>query len=184
LAERFAEAIQPLLNRPFGFFGHSLGGLVAFELSRQMQRQNLPQPQILFVSACGAPHLSDPHPPIHGCSDFEFLKSLQELNGIPAELLRQPEVMQLLLPILRADFEALESYEYSPDSSLLHIPIVALAGLEDPRVSLERVQGWALHTDAGFTPHYFDGDHFFINTCREAVIASLVAELISSHEKN
>jgi len=184
LAERFVQAIQALLDKPFAFFGHSMGGLVAFELTRQLRQRNCPQPQILFISACRAPHLPDPNPPIHKHPDPDFMKSLQELNGIPSELLHQPEVMQLLLPILRADFEAAESYKFDPGESRLHVPILAFAGLDDRRVSQERVEGWALHTEAGFKPQYFSGDHFFINTCRAAVIASITAELISSHEKN
>jgi medium-chain acyl-[acyl-carrier-protein] hydrolase len=184
LAERFTQAISPFLDKPLAFFGHSLGGLVAFELARRLRQQDLPQPQILFISACGAPHLPDPNPPIHGYSDSEFMKSLNGLHGIPSELLDQPEAMQYILPILRSDFEAIESYQYQPGVSPLQIPILALAGLGDPCVTREHVEGWTLHTDAGFKSQYFPGDHFFINTCREAVISAVASELISSHEKN
>jgi medium-chain acyl-[acyl-carrier-protein] hydrolase len=184
LAEGFAEAIQPLFDKPFAFFGHSLGGLVAFELTRLLRQKNLPPPAMLFLSACGAPHLPDPNPPIHNYDDREFTKSLQELNGFPSELLHQPEAMQLLLPILRADFEAIENYQYQPEGSALQIPILAFAGLDDPRVTRERAEGWALHTDVGFKSHYFPGDHFFIHTCREAVIVTIASELIAFHEKN
>jgi surfactin synthase thioesterase subunit len=92
--------------------------------------------------------------------------------------------MQLLLPILRADFEAIESYRYDPDKAPLHVPIVAFAGLDDPRVSQERVEAWAVHTDAGFKRQYFSGDHFFISKCRKEVIASIASELKISYEKN
>jgi len=184
LAERFVQAIQHLLDKPFAFFGHSLGGLVAFELARQLQEQDLPPPQILFLSACGAPHLPDLNPPIHKLPDSEFVVALQKLNGIPSEISNQPDVMQLLLPILRADFEAVESYRHDIDVSPLHVSILAFAGADDPRVSQARVEGWARHTDAGFRLQTFPGDHFFIHTCREAVMASIAAELVSSHEKN
>jgi surfactin synthase thioesterase subunit len=183
LAQKFCQMIQPLLDKPFAFFGHSLGGLAAFELTRQLRQQEFPQPQYLFVSACGAPHLPDPNPRLHDGSDAEFINSLQELNGLPAELLDQPAVMHLFLPVLRADFEAGETYRYSADGSPLHIPILALAGLEDPLVSRERIAGWASHTDVSFQSQYFPGDHFFINTSREAVIASIAAELVTPHEK-
>jgi medium-chain acyl-[acyl-carrier-protein] hydrolase len=181
LAERLSQAIQPLLDKPFAFFGHSLGGLVAFELTRHLRRNNLPQPQILFVSACGAPHIPDPHPPIHVLSDSDFVDSLQQLNGIPSELLLREDVLQMLFPMLRADFEAMESYFYTPEKSPLNCPIVAFAGLDDPRVSRERVEGWGSHTSAGFRSQYFSGDHFFINTARDVVIASIIAEVASSH---
>jgi medium-chain acyl-[acyl-carrier-protein] hydrolase len=184
LVERLSQAIQSLLDKPFAFFGHSLGGLIAFELARQLCQQNLPQPQILFVSACSAPHLPDPHPPIHTLPDTEFLKSLEGLGGFPHELLQLPDAMELFLPILRADFEAIESYVYTSDEPPLNCPIVAFGGLDDPRVSRERIEGWALHTNSSFSSQYFPGDHFFINTAREPVIASLIVELISSHAKN
>jgi medium-chain acyl-[acyl-carrier-protein] hydrolase len=184
LAGRFVQAIQHLSDKPFAFFGHSLGGLVAFEFARQLQQQDLPPPQILFLSACGAPHLPDPNPPIHKLPDSEFVDALQKLNSIPSEISNQPDVMQLLLPILRADFEAVECYQHDSDISPLHVPILAFTGSDDPRVSQARVEGWARYTDAGFKLQSFPGDHFFINTCTEAVIASIAAELDSSHEKN
>lgn len=182
-SEQFSQAIQPLLDRPFALFGHSLGGLIAFELARQLQQRNLSQLQILFVSGCGAPHLPDPNAPICERTDPDFLESLRQLNGIPSELLDQPDVMQLLLPILRSDFEAIESYQFPPDEVPLHIPIVVFAGLNDRRVSHERIEGWALHTDAGFRSLYFPGDHFFINTCRESVINCISQELTTYAKK-
>lgn len=175
------QALQPLLDKPVVFFGHSLGGLVAFELARQLNRQGLPQPEMLFISACGAPHLPGPNPPIHAQPDAEFLRSLQALNGIPAEVADLPELLDLLLPTLRADLEAFESYRYDPNGPVLHCPIIALGGLEDPRVSRERLQGWAQHTNAIFKVHLFPGDHFFIHTAREAVIASIAAERSITH---
>ena len=181
-AEQLSHAIQPILDRPCAFFGHSLGGLVAFELIRRLRQQNLPQPRVLFISGCGAPHLPHLNASICAQSDPDFMKSLQQLNGVPSELLNQPEAMQLLLPILRAVFEVIDRYRYSPEESL-HIPIVALAGLSDPRVSREHLEGWALHTEAGFQLHEFPGDHFFINTCRESVISCISEELTTYAKK-
>lgn len=183
LVEKINEAIQPLLDKPFIFFGHSLGGMVAFELIRHLRRNNLPQPVILFISACGAPHLPDQHPPIHTLSNAEFLKSLKQLNGIPSELLYQPDVMQLLLPTLRADFEAVESYHCSPNEAPLDCPIFAFGGHDDLRVSQESLEGWASHTNSQFSSQYFPGDHFFINTSKEAIIASIVTKISTSHAK-
>jgi medium-chain acyl-[acyl-carrier-protein] hydrolase len=181
LAEVLSQAIQPFLDKPLAFFGHSLGGLIAFEFARQLRQMNLPQPQILFVSGCGAPHIPDPNPPIHTLPDVEFLKSLQQWNAISSELLNQPDVIDLLLPTLRADFEAVENYVYAPDRPTLDCPILAFGGLDDLRVSHERIDGWAWHTNGGFHSQYFPGDHFFINTAKEAMIASITAELASSH---
>ncbi len=184
LAERLSQAIRPFLDKPFAFFGHSLGGLLAFELARNLRSNHLPQPQLLFVSAYGAPHLPDPHPPTHGLPDADFIKSLQQLNGIPVEVLKHSELMKLLLPVLRADFEAFESYVYVADEAPLHCPIVAFGGLDDSRVSRERIEGWALHTDSSFKVQYIPGDHFFISQAKEEVIASITTELVTTHAKN
>ena len=180
LVESLSEAIQPLLDRPFVFFGHSLGALVAFELARLLRRNDLPQPKILFISACGAPHLPDPHPAIHALPDSEFLEALQQFNGVPSELLNLPDAMPLFLPILRADFEIMESYHYTEEKPPLDCPIVVFGGLDDPRVSRERLEAWSLHTNSGFQSRYVPGDHFFINPARESIIASIAAEMSST----
>jgi len=177
LVERLYQAIQPLLDKPFVFYGHSLGGLVAFELILRLRKNNLPQPAILFVSACESPHLYDPHPLIHKLPDAEFIKALQDLNGTPSELLQHADLMTLLLPMLRADFEAIENYRHEPGEPLLHIPIIAFGGLDDRRVSREHLEGWALHTRSRFEIKYFPGDHFFINIAREPIVAEILASL-------
>jgi medium-chain acyl-[acyl-carrier-protein] hydrolase len=175
LVEKLAEAIQPYLDKPFAFFGHSFGGLVAFELAKHIQSH------ALFVSGCGAPHLSNPHPPIHHLPDPEFVRALKELNGIPPEVADNSELMELLLPTLRADFEAFERYQ--PNAHQLTCPILAFGGLDDPRIGREHLEGWVIHTTAGFRSHYFSGDHFFINTHKADIIASITSELTSSHAK-
>jgi medium-chain acyl-[acyl-carrier-protein] hydrolase len=173
LVERLSQAIQPLLDKPFAFFGHSMGGLVAFELIKQLRENNLAQPTILFVSASEAPHLYDPYPPLHKLPDAEFLRALQEFNGTPPEVINHPDLMQLLLPMLRADFEAIENYHYAPYELPLDIPIIAFGGLEDPRVSQEHLEGWALHTNSRFESQYFAGDHFFIERGKESIMRSI-----------
>ncbi len=166
------EATQPLTDKPYAFFGHSMGALFAFELARKLR------PQILFVSGCGAPHIPDPNPPIHNLPDDEFIKSMQKLNGIPDEVLNNPELMQLVLPSLRADFEVLENYQYASNERLA-CPIIAFGGLEDSHVSREHLEGWAMHTD-DFKSQYFSGDHFFINAERKAVIDTIVSEITNA----
>jgi medium-chain acyl-[acyl-carrier-protein] hydrolase len=175
LIEKLSQAIEPLLDRPFAFFGHSMGGLVAFELNRSLIRKDLPEPTILFVAACSAPHLPDLHPPIHTLPDTEFIKALQRLNGIPSEFPQLPELMGLFVPTLRADFEAIENYQFNPEGLPVNSPIIAFGGLDDPHVSREQLESWSMHTNSSFKSEYFPGDHFFINTARESVMASIVA---------
>lgn len=179
LVEEITNAIQPELDKPFFFFGHSLGAVLAFELACRLN----PQPQILFVSACGAPHIPNPNRPIHVLSDSEFIKSLQELNGLPADVASNAELMELLIPALRADFEAIESYRYTSNIYQLECPIIAFGGSDDSHVDRSRLESWNRHTNGSFKSQYFSGDHFFINTARQSVIASMTAEITSLHAK-
>ncbi len=183
LVKEINSAILPILDKPFIFFGHSMGGMIAFELARTLCQQNLPQPKILFVSACGAPHLPDPNLPIHSLPDSEFIKSLQKLNGLPADVINNSELTQFLLPTLRADFEAIGNYKYIFSEDQLEFPIIAFRGSDDVHVSPERLEGWAAQTAAGFKSQYFSGDHFFINTARQSVTASIIAEITTSYGK-
>jgi len=177
LVENLCFAIQPLLNMPSVFFGHSLGGLIAFELVRELRRRNLSQPNTLFVSACAAPQFPDPNPPIHALPDDTFLEALKKFNGIPSEILKQPETLKILLPTVRADFETVEVYRFDSSEPPLDIPIIAFGGLDDERVGRERLEGWALQTSSIFRSRYFPGGHFFINTAGDEVIASIAAEV-------
>ncbi len=179
LVEEITNAIQSVLDKPFFFFGHSLGAVLAFEIARRLN----PQPQILFVSACGAPHVPNPNRPIHALSDSEFIKSLQELNGLPAEVASNAELMELLLPALRADFEAIENYQYTSNECQLECPIVAFGGSDDSHVDRPRLESWDRHTNGSFKTQIFPGDHFFINTTRQSVITSMIAEIGSHHAK-
>lgn len=180
LVENILQAIHPLLDQPFALFGHSMGGLIAFELARKLRQQNRPQPKFLFVSACAAPQFPVSNPPIHSLPDDEFLDALKKFNGIPAEVLNHPEALKILLPILRADFEAVETYCFDPNERPLDIPIIAFGGLDDPRVSRARLEGWADQTASRFEAHDFPGDHFFLNHARELIMGTIATELISS----
>jgi len=178
LVKRLSQAIQPFLDKPFGFFGYSLGGLVAFELAQTLRQNDLPGPKIFFVSACGAPQYPDSHPPIHSLSDIEFLKAIKEFNGTPVEVLEYGELIELLLPALRADFEAFEAYNYNPNKLPLNCPIIAFGGDDDSLVNREQMEGWSFQTSATFKTKYFPGDHFFFNSKKDAVRYSIVDEIM------
>lgn len=176
LVKELAQAIPPLSDKPFVFFGHSMGGLIAFELARELRQIRRPQPGILFVSACGAPHMPAPHPKIHRLPDSEFVRELKKLGGIPPEILQSSEALEILLPALRADFEIVETYEYEMDDPLDY-SILAFGGLDDPRVSREGIEAWAARTSSAFRSQYFSGDHFFIHAARESVVETINASL-------
>lgn len=171
-----AQNIQPLLDKPFAFFGHSMGAWIAFELARHLRTQHLQTPRQLFISACGAPQLPDLNQKIHQLPDDEFLNELDKLNGIPAEL-KNPEVMSLLLPIVRADFQLVETYEYRSDEPF-DFPIFAFGALDDPRVNRKRIEAWSIHTKAKFVSQFFPGDHFFIHEAREHILNLIIREIV------
>ena len=84
-----------------------------------------------------------------------------------------------LVPMLRADFEAFETYQ--PSNYQLDCPIIAFGGLNDPRVSPDQLESWASHTTTDFRSQNFSGDHFFINTYKANIITSINSELTSTH---
>jgi len=172
LVQALGEALHPHLDRPFAFFGHSLGALVAFELSRELRRQHDLLPVHLFVSGCGAPQSLDPHPPIGMLPDTAFLEELRQLNGTPAEVLEHEELMQLLLPTLRADFTARETYAYV-DEPPLDCPISAFGGMQDGRVERDRLEAWRDQTSGLFSLHTFPGDHFFLHSSQSLLLQTL-----------
>jgi len=170
-------ALRPYLDAPWAIYGHSMGALLAFELARRLRREAGLKPVRLVVSGRRAPHRLDSRPHISHLSDAAFLAEMQRrYNGIPTEVLRHPDLMQLLLPALRADLTALETHTHIEDVPL-DCPISAWGGLADPDISLADIEGWALHTRAGFSARLFPGDHFFVQTHRDAVLDALLADL-------
>lgn len=176
LVENLMREIQPLLDKPFALFGHSMGGLIAFELARSLRRFGLPRPTRLFISACAAPQVSDLNPPIHALPDEQFLTALKRFNGIPSEILDQPEALKILLPSLRADLEAVETYLFDSSEPPLDVPIVAFGGLDDERVDSKQLEGWAAQTASRFEASYFPDGHFFIQANKDAILESMAAE--------
>lgn len=176
IVEHLAAAIRPYLDMPFAFFGHSMGALIGFELARLLMSEAGVGPSHLFVAGCRAPHIPDPDPPLHVCSDAEFIEHLRELNGTPEEVLTHPELMALMLPLLRADFEVVETYRYT-DGPALGCPVSAYGGLRDSGVTHEHLEGWRERTTAGFVLRMFDGDHFFIHQSAPQLLRTLNREL-------
>lgn len=154
------QAIVPLLDKPFVFFGHSLGSLLAYELALQLQQQRI-SPAKLIVSAKRGPHLPGQGVVMHTLSDQDFIDELALLNGTPQELLQDEQLMAFLLPQLRADFLVNETYQYQPGTPL-QCPIVAMGGSRDPMVTTDELLGWQRHTSGEFSYRVFDGDHFYL----------------------
>jgi medium-chain acyl-[acyl-carrier-protein] hydrolase len=110
LAKELADVLLPYMDFPFAFFGHSLGALISFELTRWLRRQKAPCPLQLFVSGSHAPHLPRPEPPIHQLPDEEFIEAFRRFNGTPQAVLEHAELMAVFLPLLRSDIRLYETY--------------------------------------------------------------------------
>jgi len=176
LVLELTDAISPELTKPFAFFGHSMGALIAFELVRELYRQKKPSPLQLIVSGHRAPQLPDSALPIHALPENEFIKEIGRLNGTPEIVLQHEELMRLVLPTLRADLEMCETYQYL-DQAPLQCPILAFGGLQDPKVDQKELTAWQEQTSGSFELQMFTGNHFFLHTSRGAVLHAIASQL-------
>lgn len=176
LVQKLAAVIAVQRTMPFAFFGHSLGALVAFELTRQLKLNQLMQPAKLIVSGCAAPQARNELEPLDEYDDDKLIERLSEYNGTPPEVLEHRELMRLLAPAIRADFALAAEYAYKP-APLLDIPITVLAGRSDGQTSPEQVDAWQRETTAKLQQHWFDGDHFFLRPEQNSVLGVLNSEL-------
>jgi medium-chain acyl-[acyl-carrier-protein] hydrolase len=173
------EGLRPHPDRPFAFFGHSMGALVAFELARDLRRRGGPMPIALFVSAHEAPHRPSPLPPVTHLSDDELVAEMRRrYDGIPEEVLAEPELLELLLPILRADVSVLESYEHVREAPL-PCAVSCFSGSDDRHLTDDDLDGWREHTSEPFRLRVLPGGHFFINEEQsgEKVLAAIAEDL-------
>jgi medium-chain acyl-[acyl-carrier-protein] hydrolase len=174
------DALVPAIERhsqiPFVFLGHSMGALVSFELARMMRRRGMPCPTHMVVSAHRAPQLPDRLPPIHELPDPEFVAKLRDFGGTPEAVLKSPELMELLLPVLRADFAVCEGYVHTSEEPL-GCPITAFGGNADVQVGREELAGWHAQTSNSFSMHMFPGAHFFIQSAHALVLRVLAQDL-------
>lgn len=164
---------------PHAFFGHSMGAVIAYELARRRRDAGHPEPEHLFVSARSAPTVPDEDEPIHDLPQDRFRQRLRELNGTPAEVLDHPELMELVEPLLRADFRVNETYTHSAGDPLA-CPVTALGGLGDEEVPRENLESWRPLTRGPFRLHMLSGDHFFINGDGRRDVLSIVARNLLS----
>ena len=176
LVEKLDEMLTPYLDMPFAFFGHSNGAIMSFEMARRFRRQGRTLPLHLFLSGRPAAHLPSRHPVIHHLPEPEFIDQLRRLEGTPEEVLNNKEIMQLLIPLLRADFSLAETYQYQEEPPL-EIPFSAYGGATDKDVNEDEVAAWGVQTSGPFHLRMFPGGHFFINENRAQVLAELVREL-------
>jgi medium-chain acyl-[acyl-carrier-protein] hydrolase len=175
LVAAMVPELRPHMDRPFAFFGHSNGGLMAFEVARALRREGGPMPRHLFVGGRPAPQVERDEN-IHDLPHDEFIDALRRYAGTPEEVLQHAEIMELVMPLLRADFALGETYVYRQEPPL-DVPITAYGGEFDAEVPAEEIEAWREQTSAAFRCQMYPGDHFFINGHRGELLRDLSAGL-------
>jgi medium-chain acyl-[acyl-carrier-protein] hydrolase len=176
LVQALAQSLRSWLNVPFAFFGHSMGALISFELAYRMALQNEPGPIHLFVSGRNAPQVPDPNAPIHQLPEARFIEELRHYNGTPETILQNAELMQLFIPILRADFAIIETYVYTPRAPL-NCPLSVFGGLQDHLCDQAGLAAWREQTRGVFRVRMFPGGHFFLHPARTPVLRAIAQDL-------
>ncbi|MEX2093894.1 MAG: alpha/beta fold hydrolase [Pirellulales bacterium] len=162
LVAEIADAIVPVMDRPFALMGHSMGAWLALELARELRKRDERLPCLLIVAASPAPHRSRSAEPLHNLPDAEFLAEMsRRFDGIPPAVRANAELLNLLLPAMRADMELLETYVYV-DEPPLSIDLLAIGGTEDRAVSATDLADWRHHTTGRFSSRLLPGGHFFV----------------------
>jgi medium-chain acyl-[acyl-carrier-protein] hydrolase len=177
LVEAAVQALLPFVDRPYALFGHSLGAFVAYETAHHLTEENGLPPTHLFVSGARAPHLPSPTSPIHALPDDAFVAELcKRYGGIPQAVLDEPELMEALLPCVRADMEAFETYQFR-ERPLLECAITAYGGLLDRTATRERIEAWSARTRGPFSLHMIPGDHLFVVSAQAEVLRHIRQQL-------
>lgn len=166
-----------LVERPFAFLGHSMGALVAYEMTRRLAANAGPLPAHVFLSGRQAPQLPALNLPVDSMTDAAFLEAVgRRYNALPAELMANPEILALVLPSLRADFKLMARYQYRPDTPL-PVSLTLINGTDDPWVERASVEAWQVQTTRPITQHWLPGGHFYlpesVTTVRHTILAAL-----------
>jgi surfactin synthase thioesterase subunit len=173
LVEAAGAALQPHFDRPFALLGQSMGALVAFELARWLRRGGHRQPRCLVVASSAAPQVTSCDDPIHLLPRSQFLAELQSrYGGVPAAVAEHKELMDLLLPALRADVAVVETYCYQHEPPLEY-PVLAIGGTDDHVVSPAKLAAWSEQTAAEFQLKMLPGDHFVLDSQRQTALPAI-----------
>ncbi|GMK38342.1 thioesterase [Paenibacillus sp. CCS19] len=178
--EAAEDVIEQLMSHaadgePYALFGHSMGGMIAYEAAHLVHERRLPPPQLVIFSGRPAPHVVRSDADIHGQPDAEFMKRIEEMGATSAELFADSQLRAIFLPVLRADFRLVETYEYIPRLPLPY-PFLVVAGTTE-RWSEEELEGWRLHTSAACRVMRLEGGHFYWNGNPEPITSLLMEEL-------
>jgi surfactin synthase thioesterase subunit len=175
LAERIYPLLDAYLDRPLAVFGHSMGAVVGFELAGLIERKRGVSPSILFASGRRAPSRYREER-VHQGDDGAIIAEMQKLSGTDARILGDEEMLRMVLPAIRNDYKAIETYRMSATTTV-GCPISVLVGDDDPRAVVDDAAAWREHTTGAFDMKVFPGGHFFLVPQAQSVLAHLSARL-------
>jgi surfactin synthase thioesterase subunit len=171
------EELLPVLPPRYALFGHSMGGMIGYELAQALRERGAPPPLHLFVSGAPAPHRAAEVEPIFDVQPEErFIEALQRYGGLPDEVLRSRELLDLLMPRLRADLAVTGTYAWI-ERPPLACPITAFGGEDDPTVRRDALEAWREHTVSTFEARVFPGGHFFLFEAARDILARVAEAL-------
>lgn len=180
LVSSLVDSLRPLMSDvPFAFFGHSLGGIVALEVTRDLAERSGPLPCHVIISARPAPHLALRRVPVAQLSPEELTAWLRQVNGTSEMVLQSREMLDVLLPAMRADLEIDDTYRSVPDP-VLACPLTVLGGLRDEEATPDELKEWEHYTSCSFTLRLLEGDHFFpFNEARYSALTAVEETLLA-----
>ncbi|MFF5428068.1 MULTISPECIES: thioesterase II family protein [unclassified Streptomyces] len=177
-ADALAEALKPLTGEPYALFGHSMGAVLAYETTRRLTAAGRPGPNRLFLSGRGAP---SPHPSVHDrlAGDAEIVAAVRGLGGTGNAVFDDPELLEMVLPALRADYGALGSYHWNGGAPLAS-PVTVVVGDADPVVTVQEAAGWRDHTTGDFALEILPGGHFYLDERTTDVAGIITTGLLAA----
>jgi medium-chain acyl-[acyl-carrier-protein] hydrolase len=178
IIEEIHLSIVGMLDKPYVFLGHSLGGILSYEMARHIKAHGHPLPRHLFVTGIRAPQVPKREKNTFDLPRNEFIEKIKEMGGTPSEIFSNEEMLDIMVPILRKDFQIYETYSFTADIPV-PFPITAIGGIDDKFVTREDLELWSIHTSSLFEIHMLKGDHFFIHDNMNR-IAQLITKAVSS----
>ena len=165
LIDNLLKKLSSEMKDSYILFGHSMGAMICYELTRLISQSKLPLPKHLFLSSCRAPHLGlfeSNQPSFRKITDLQLLEQLVSLQGIPSYYLNHAELLQDWLPEVRRHLVFCEGYSYRPGSSI-HVPMTVFGGTSDPLVDKKSLKAWRVHTNESFQSFFLPGNHFYFH---------------------